>query len=469
MSAFRRDLFQISESSYSNTAPEVDGEYIIGKLSGESFFLDGFSRNKRFYPGELWEMVSADPAIRQRLVDRNMFGSIGHDVKLDDEAFRKGDFTHIVSDIRITEEGKGVVDYLILNTDAGRNLNTILRAGSKVYVSSRADGDFVEGQMNNGMPIVDPHKYRLETFDFVLDPGFLGASPELVESYNELFPTNKLPENSDMADKDILQALTEKQSEVTDLTLKITESIRANEELNTKLALLESENSTLHANEQALREKLTIKESVLTGLNKLGGTKAIKTVYELLGEITGLIPNYDPKKDILEQLKPVFAASRVNSRLVNVLEKKGFYDKGDTALAAVLNMATVVESAGAFVSTLKRSRVMGRNESLVDLAPKVIKVTSIAESAVADKKEARIKTLSAELKVPEAKIRLISDKSDKEIREVYGAIAPIVQARVKYDRYKREAAKPEPKAGGRKLGESFPSASEELASKFGFE
>jgi hypothetical protein len=134
------DTIQLGESKYSSTAPEVDGVNIIGKVTGESFVPGGFSRNKRFYPASLWEKVVNDPGVRKRLDDRTMYGSIGHEVKLDDAAFRNGDFTHIVSDIRITEDGKGEADYLILNTNAGRNLNTVLRAGSRVYVSTRADG-----------------------------------------------------------------------------------------------------------------------------------------------------------------------------------------------------------------------------------------------------------------------------------------------------------------------------------------
>lgn len=32
---------------------EVDGQIILGKISGPSFFGDGVSRNQRFYPREL--------------------------------------------------------------------------------------------------------------------------------------------------------------------------------------------------------------------------------------------------------------------------------------------------------------------------------------------------------------------------------------------------------------------------------
>ena len=65
--------FSITESS------EVDGKHILGKVKGEFFVPDGKSRNKRFYPRELWEKVISSQAIKEKLANRLMFGTIGHD------------------------------------------------------------------------------------------------------------------------------------------------------------------------------------------------------------------------------------------------------------------------------------------------------------------------------------------------------------------------------------------------------
>ena len=173
---------QIFESKIDENASEVDGKYILAKVVGEGFTPDGVSRNKRFYPRRLWEKVCSDPELRQKMNERRLCGTVGHSVPMDDESFRKGEFSHIIKDMYIDPAGKGIVEALIVNTPAGRVLNTFLRAGTKMFVSTRASGDVIPGKLHEGCPIVDPDNYMLEGVDFVLEPGFLNASPNLVES-----------------------------------------------------------------------------------------------------------------------------------------------------------------------------------------------------------------------------------------------------------------------------------------------
>ena len=116
----------------------VDGENIIGKVEGTFFVPGGFSRNKRFYPKGLWEKVLADPETKRRLSDNTIFGCIGHSTgPVTETDLSSGKVSHFMDKLWIDEStgmGKGVA--YILNTDAGRNLKTYLKAGCKLKVSS---------------------------------------------------------------------------------------------------------------------------------------------------------------------------------------------------------------------------------------------------------------------------------------------------------------------------------------------
>lgn len=163
---------------------QVDGIHVIGKVRGRFFFPEGTSRNNRFYSKELWEKQLDSERIQELLTSRRMFGTIGHSTELDEQALKRGEFSHIVTSLQIDrKKNEGIGEALILNTPAGRVLKTILGARSQMFVSSRAEGKFLEH--DDGVGIIDPDNYILHTFDFVLEPGFLKANPALVESMCE--------------------------------------------------------------------------------------------------------------------------------------------------------------------------------------------------------------------------------------------------------------------------------------------
>lgn len=163
---------------------EVDGKHVLAKLRGEFFFPDGISRNNRFYSKNLWNKVLAEAAVKERLQERRMFGTISHEQEINDTALLDGKLSHVVTNLGIQEGNKGIGEALILNTHAGRTLNACLRAGTKLFVSSRASGG-MKGETKSGVPVVDENSYKLQTFDFVLEPGFLQASPQVAEQLQE--------------------------------------------------------------------------------------------------------------------------------------------------------------------------------------------------------------------------------------------------------------------------------------------
>jgi len=171
-------------------------EEILGIVRGESFFGDSFSRNGRFYPKNLWSNALKNPDTKRNLERGLMFACIGHPENYSlDELLASGAVAAKVA--KIEYDGKvGMVEYHILNTPAGRILNTIFRAGSKPYVSTRAFGSFSnETVEKDGMKYkkLNENDFEMESIDFVINPGFLGTNPELKESFSE--DLNKLKES----------------------------------------------------------------------------------------------------------------------------------------------------------------------------------------------------------------------------------------------------------------------------------
>lgn len=159
----------------------VDGKAIIGIVEGQFFVPEGKSRNERFYPKSLWETVLNSKDVKDRLKGLKMFGMIGHEDKaITEEDLSSGKVSHIVADLWIDEQNRGMGKAYILNTDAGKNLYIYLKAGAMLKTSSRARGKFSE-EKRDGLPVVDSNGFFLETFDFVINPGFEETSANLME------------------------------------------------------------------------------------------------------------------------------------------------------------------------------------------------------------------------------------------------------------------------------------------------
>ena len=171
--------FDISES-----ATVVNGQNTLAKVKGVFFVPNGISRNNRFYSKSLWEKALSNPEVREKMDRKLMFGTIGHDLEIDDKALREGLVSHIVTNAYIDDKDQGIGEAYVLDTPAGRALNSLLRAGCQLYVSSRANGTF-DGE-KDGVPAVSEDAYDLAGWDFVLEAGFLAANPKLAESLNKL-------------------------------------------------------------------------------------------------------------------------------------------------------------------------------------------------------------------------------------------------------------------------------------------
>ena len=155
---------------------------LIGRVKGCMAPIGTYSRNHRIYENSHWIKVLQNPMLQERLVNRRMFGMPSHmQKKIDDEDFREGRISHIVSVLEVREDNNGKPflygEFDILDTPAGRILKAMYEGGAGIYVSTRAAGKLepIVGDPINKRVCSD--SYYLNSIDCVLEPGFLQAKP----------------------------------------------------------------------------------------------------------------------------------------------------------------------------------------------------------------------------------------------------------------------------------------------------
>lgn len=344
-----------NESSKSKY-PEVDGHNVLGVLSGIFFVPDGRSVNERFYPREFWEEVLENPEVQNRISDRVMFGTIGHEDKfVDDDDLAKGKVSHIITKLWIDDAtGMGMGEALILGTEAGRNLYMLLKAGAKIKISSRAYGDYIQGKFHEGMPIMDAKTYRLEGFDVVLLPGFPQTQLSVHESKqcknidNKLIIESVIKRRSEsMANEQKRTVKPSAKSEESPLTRELSRS-RAKAEsqvnvlekklkdANDKLAAITEECNTWKAESTKLLRSYT-------RYNSLGTVKDVKAKLEKLSRFEEIASEPEEiKKSIVEATDRI----KKGKELMSMLEEAGSaMDMTESALNQYLDIVGTVSQA----------------------------------------------------------------------------------------------------------------------------
>lgn len=146
---------------------EKTGKVVV---RGEFGRADEATANGRVYPTQLWEREFS--RLEQQVGNRQMFGELDHPT---DGRTSLNRVSHIVTNLRL-ENGIVVGEAEILDTERGRNLAAMLKAGCAVGVSSRGYGST---KMNEqGKEVVQPD-YRLVTYDFVAEPADSKALPKV--------------------------------------------------------------------------------------------------------------------------------------------------------------------------------------------------------------------------------------------------------------------------------------------------
>lgn len=405
--------FEVSEAD-----GEVDGKHILARVKGDFFVPNGKSRNKRFYSKELWEKVLSNEQVLSRLDRRIMFGTIGHNQKLTEDALLEGKGSHIVSGLNI-EGDRGIGEALILDTPAGRILNTLLRAGCKLSVSSRADGAY-KGKVED-CDRVDPDRYVFETFDFVIEPGFVKARPDLVESLQALgivesgneTETHPNEGEDEMGNATLVETLAKDNGTLKADLEKATTEI---ESLKTEVAGVREELVQAKNEVEAAKAAKAVSESAEA--TELAAYKALGSVEE----VKAVIGKLDAFVESVGTLEAAEKALKLAEKRLMQYNEIGSPEK----------ITKAMESA---IATIEEYKQLG---SITEIKTIFAKVEEIQTKRVVEKNEARVKELAAELKVSEDRIKTLSGKmSDDEIREFFKGLRE--SAEITHRFTKREA------------------------------
>ena len=405
------DIFQPEISFVVEEASgEVDGKHILAKVRGQFFVPEGVSRNKRYYPRSLWERVIGK--VRDKLQNRVMFGTIGHEQNIGDTALLEGKVSHVVTDLYIDDKGRGIGEALILNTPAGRILNTLLRAGSKLFVSSRAEGKY--SGTKNGVPVVDENSYDLKGFDFVVEPGFLQAQPQLVESLEKdisyCFEGLKGTSSDGGVDMDLLEA-------------KVKENLKLQEELNKALEELEEykkKASVLEAKEKELKEKL---EEATRELEELKGLKAELEKYRQIGSVDEIDEALDKAKRALEEYKELGSPSEIEEALDEAISMLSQYKE-------LGSPEEVEEALSKAKETLEKYQELGSPSEIEEVFSKT---EEMIKQVMESMKKQKVEELADELNVPVEAIEKVYGKmSEDEIREFFKEFSEQLKIKEKY-------------------------------------
>jgi hypothetical protein len=146
-------------------------------VRGEFGRADLATENKRVYPKKLWEREFT--RLEQSLNARQMFGELDHPT---DGRTSLNRVSHIITNLTLDDNNIVVGEAEILDTERGKNLMAMLKAGCSVGVSSRGYGSTKPN--DKGEEVVQ-EDYRLVTYDFVAEPADSNALPKVFFEENQ--------------------------------------------------------------------------------------------------------------------------------------------------------------------------------------------------------------------------------------------------------------------------------------------
>lgn len=176
------------------------GGSILGVLEGPVADFIHPTRNGRLYGEQLWENVQHNEIVKEQIANGGILGELDHPKDRDDICTEKVAIRMAELPVK-KEDGKYYGKFDILDTPCGRIVYTLAKAGFKLGVSSRGNGDYDEYTGE-----VDPDSYDFVCFDVVTLPAVKEARMNLV--------TESLDENSRMKKfKKLLNEQLSKESE----------------------------------------------------------------------------------------------------------------------------------------------------------------------------------------------------------------------------------------------------------------
>jgi len=277
--------FKVTERNKQNLR-----EGVLMKMRGLGQRADERNANERIYSGSLWDRIFMDEKFQGRLKTREMLGEADHP---EDGKTSIPRVSHVVT--QVEREGNEIyVEIEILDTPAGRIVESLVAAGVKIGISSRGTGSVIE---RGGESYVNEDDFELETWDLVTNPSTRGAYPTRIESV-ETERNNKI----------VLQTAAQLcESETEYRELRTVKGIVA--DLQTKLFAEEKRDVLRHINESM---KNTRKESAM---NRKGVKRPVRTPIGQTVELAEALADKKATERIRESAQRVRRLRKENADL----------------------------------------------------------------------------------------------------------------------------------------------------------
>ena len=378
------------------------GEAILGQLYGPcaDFLLP--TRNGRGYSESLWEKVFDSEIINEYFEAGGILGELNHPADRSETDLEKVAVC-MPEKPKKDKDGHLVAKFDILDTPNGRIVYTLAKYGYKLGVSSRGDGEVIEGLDGD---TVDEDSYTLEAFDIVLLPAVKAARLKMVESVQKSFrealteSLNKSTPEERKIMEDTLRGLkidykSEKTDNIdvnqktntandvgVDVINDLQEALKREQSLRIQLKKLQEQLSVCYTKESKLEGDVQRYKSSVINLSS-----SAKQVKDLKAEIEGL------KEQLLEKDKEIAVRDGRISKLV---------ESRKTDKTSTQNLNESIQTKDTRISELSRqNRKLQENlESVKRDSEK--EMSSLTEQIEDMKKNSYIKKKEYETKIGKA-------------------------------------------------------------------
>lgn len=383
--------FILSEEKLNNSN---NNSGILGKLKGIFADIKNPTRNGRLYSEKCWRNALASEDVKEKLENHMMLMELSHPTdRLESLEERTCAY---VSDLKI-DESKGVVigEAVILDTPMGRILNTFVRSGMKVGVSSRGAGD---ERIMEGINQIDPDTFVLETFDIVSMPAVKQARLALCESKkaNVLTETFVTEIKNAKSDKEVNSIV----SLAEGMNVPNFKKIKA--EAVNKLG----GDVTLPVDNKNYSEEVdSLKESLSVSNTKLDKSKVLIT---------------EMSKNSKEMTKQLLEQKELNSKLLS--ENESLKIKNHNLISRNENLQKSKEFNLKKISYLEEKLESSEKESTI-LAEKLFKLEDLSNKVISEKNEklkqvnesfkSSVLSESEEMNELREKIKILENKNSK--------------------------------------------------------
>lgn len=341
--------------------------------------------NGRIYP--LGIMSREVTRLQPRLEQSSLYAAVDHP---GDGKSRIRDAGALIKGLRIEQDGTIWGKFQIIeDTDCGRNLAAILRAGGSVGVSSRGLGSTTSNESGNEVVGED---FRLVSFDFVLDPAVQTAYPSFFSedvNVEKEMSAKITPDAIKAKFPKIYAAIVEEAQNVASQTT--VEAIRSEVEAEAEKAITESKD---HLRDQF---KAELYPEVVKELKEDFAAKLIRATADVRKEVESVV-----RSEMLAD--PAVAGAKLTlEQIANLVSP--FRPTGDAA--------KVIAEKDASVEELKKS---------------LAKLEKAFEAAQADKKlaEEKGRELAFKLFIEQ---RIASRSDAASIREMVGDVTKIASTK----------------------------------------